>query len=1130
MRAPHSTAVLAVLMAAWVVAVLPQAGMASSPSTPKRMNIMLVTVDDLRPEIGAFHPWSPQDTILTPHLDSLAAKGSLFTNAVVTFALCGPSRTSFLTSLRPDTTKVWTIGPFFRNLTRRGDDAVTLPQAFKNAGWHTESYGKVFHVSEGCYHVPIVTGGPPTAKGAKAGCLNDPASWSAPAWLPDPYEERGTKETAKGRNPTGPMNPSILSWEAVEAPDVEFPDGNISAHANAALTRMKSTVVDQGRNFFLAVGFLKPHLPQVFPRKYLDLYAGIAMPRVASNPFPPTGSPFMAWGGVMQEISEYSNIISAKQSNDTQASYDLPVAVQIGQKRGYHAASTYIDAQIGRLLGTLDSLELSESTIIAVIGDHGWKLGEHGGWAKKTTFWNDARGLLIVSDPRQKAAGQQVDGVVEYLDLYPTLAALALPSSAIPGGLEGKSFAPLLDTPTAPHRDYGFYQYTCVGPYGSGIAPTCMGYAVISPTMQLRYTAWVAFDGQGAQGQPDFERHLAQEELYDHKTDIAENVNVASDPKFAAAKATLSKVLRDNFMPTKSVGTVSTAPSVSSGDGLKFTFGAGAAGIGISSVSVGGLPIGPKTPKYTGFEVEDFMVNPLPTGLGPELLTNVNFTRPGGSNTALVAENWTKNGAPGLTGPITRVSNVSRSLGGYSLMAVAVGGQGAGAYQTVTTFGDGHQPASLLLSGWSKADGVTGADDNDYAVYADLEYSDGTHLYSQVAKFRVDTNDWQRATHVIPIAKPLKLATVYVLLRGSHSGTAYFSDISLVTAKGPAEPTMLSTGTATSQPDGSVLVQASAPNPTSLSVTAVFESHPDCIKVRGTISRTDSSVAATVDRAVSVGLVLPVDATGWHFPSGLDTDQVLGATDDAVGVQYQNPGLPHPTDFYPLMVLHNDKAGIAAGVDVDGPVFISRASYTASRHGLRVMADFALTTKSDHFSNTANFSFIFFRVGSDAVSPRWGFRAGLEKYYSLFPAFSKNIIRDQGNWLVAVGNISTIENVSDFGFKFEEGGGSTSECQALNEANIGVFPYIEPHLVHWRLPRGSTIDYPHIMASVRACAANESSDQHGNALSILSAGVMDENHQYRWRTEDAEWNCECKKPTQRVAPRNRNIYPVIVQQ
>lgn len=201
---------------------------------------------------------------------------------------------------------------------------------------------------------------------------------------------------------------------------------------------------------------------------------------------------------------------------------------------------------MGRLLARLQSLALREFTIVAVIGDHGWKLGEHGGWAKKSNFWNDARGLLIVSDPRQKAAGQRVAGVVEYLDLYPSLVALALPNTAMPVGLEGRSFAPLLDSPTAPHREYGFYQYTCAGAgHGTGLVPTCMGYSVVSPTMKLRYTAWVAFNATSAS--PDFSQHLAVEELYNHGADIRENVNVAADPELAWAKGTLSKALRANF-------------------------------------------------------------------------------------------------------------------------------------------------------------------------------------------------------------------------------------------------------------------------------------------------------------------------------------------------------------------------------------------------------------------------------------------------------------------------------------------------------------------------------------------------------------------------------------------------------
>lgn len=330
--------------------------------TADRPSVLLFCVDDLRPEIGSFHPWSPNDTIITPHLDSLAAQGTLFTNAVVQFALCAPSRTSFLTSLRPDSTRIWEIGPFFRNVTARGRAAVTLPEAFKSAGYHTESFGKVFHVSAACYQTPVITGG-------KKGCLNDPTSWSVPAWLPNPYAERGNSTTAEGRNPTGPFNPDLLSWVAYDAPDNEFPDGNISMHATMALRRIRANISSQP--FFLGVGFLKPHLPQVFPEKYLQIYAKISPPSLATNPFPPIGSPSVATAGFMQEISEYTNIVASKYGNTTKGPYDLPKTVQLGQKLAYHAATTFIDAQIGRVLNELKDLGFRNNTIVAVIGDHG---------------------------------------------------------------------------------------------------------------------------------------------------------------------------------------------------------------------------------------------------------------------------------------------------------------------------------------------------------------------------------------------------------------------------------------------------------------------------------------------------------------------------------------------------------------------------------------------------------------------------------------------------------------------------------------------------------------------------------------------------------------------------------------
>jgi hypothetical protein len=603
------------------------------------------------------------------------------------------------------------------------------------------------------------------------------------------------------------------------------------------------------------------------------------------------------------------------------------------------------------------------------------------------------------------------------------------------------------------------------------------------------------------------------------------------------AKQLRSRQSRSNSTNNATAATTSPPPTVSSGDGLSFMFGSGGSSSGlpaasISGVSVDGVSISPATTlhQHTGFEIADYMQTPLlPTGLGPELLLNGNFSEEaaatGGTGNTHPAANWTNDGAPGLTRPLTRVHNVSRTPGGYSLMAVAaaappvlIDGQGAGAYQTVTDFGGSSHSPLLLLSGWSKAVGVSGEVDTSFAVYADLEFMDGSHLYGQCASFNVGTHGWERATRVISLEKPVQRASVYVLLRGQHTGTAYFSDISLVRAKALPEPIMLNEGTAVLQPDGTVVVQASAPAPISLAVAATFEGHQACIRVRGRITRTDHGSG---DRAISVGLVVPVDAAGWHFPSGLDTHKLLGPTDNAIGVQYQNPALPHPTDYYPFLTLVSNKSGIAAGVDVDGPVFVSRASYTAARNGLRITADFALTAKSDVWPDSANFSFVFFRVGSTRVSPSWGFRAALQKYYSLFPVFSKSVITDQGNWLVAVSNISAVENHSDFGFKFDEGGGSANECRVLNEAQIGVFPYIEPHLVHWSLPRNSTIDYQHIMASLRACAASvnecmpgatqpsQRAEAQAKALSVLSTGVMDASGHYRWRPEDAEWNYGC---------------------
>jgi hypothetical protein len=422
----------------------------------------------------------------------------------------------------------------------------------------------------------------------------------------------------------------------------------------------------------------------------------------------------------------------------------------------------------------------------------------------------------------------------------------------------------------------------------------------------------------------------------------------------------------------------STSLSVTSGDGLRLDFSSGD-GTEVSGVSVGGVDIGPidAEPAGFGFEVAEFLNPNNVTGIGPELIQNSNFAHAGAKDAT--AADWKSIGAPFT---LARVSNVSRTAGGYSLM-ISAAGAAAGAYQHITFNSSTQQNMSnrLVLSGWSKAVGITGQTDRDYSVYCDLMYQDGSHLYGQTADYTTGTHDWQRVQHVISLTKPVHLASVYVLLRGEHTGIAYFSDISLKAAANAPKPSILHHGTTILQPDGSISMRVSAPAPISLAVEARFEGRSDSIWVTGSITRTDAERMGSSDRAVSIGLVLPVNASGWEFPSELNSVAVLGPDDDAAGLQYKNPSLPHATDYYPFLVLNNEAVGLGAGVAVDGPIFISRAKYTASSHALSVTADFALTPKATRFPNTANFTFVFFKVDT----PEWGFRSALEKYYRLFP-------------------------------------------------------------------------------------------------------------------------------------------------
>lgn len=438
-----------------------------------KLNVLFIAVDDLRPELGCYG----NRLIKSPNIDQLAARGLVFTRAYCQQAVCSPSRTSLLTGRRPDTTKVYDLVKHFR---KELPDVVTLPQFFKLNGYHSQGIGKIYH-----------------------GTLDDPASWSVPHWRPSQpiYGPENGKTLPKRRKAraSGKKDEEFRgpAWQSPDVADNALTDGALADRAVELLRELKD------KPFFLGVGFIKPHLPFVAPKKYWDLYAEKEIP-LAVNPFAPTNCPKYAltdWG----ELRSYANIPRSGPLDEAQTRDMI---------HGYYACVSYMDAQLGRVLAELDRLKLRDRTIVILWGDHGWQLGEHGMWCKHTNFEEATRAPLIISVPGQKNTGRKSDALVEFVDIYPTLAELCgLPK---PEGVEGFSFKPLLDDPRRPWKSAAFSQYPRAIPeQGRG-----MGHSM--RTDRYRLTEW-AVAGKEYRGY----------ELYDYQTDPQGNDNVAQKPEYA---------------------------------------------------------------------------------------------------------------------------------------------------------------------------------------------------------------------------------------------------------------------------------------------------------------------------------------------------------------------------------------------------------------------------------------------------------------------------------------------------------------------------------------------------------------------------------------------------------------------
>jgi arylsulfatase A-like enzyme len=445
-----------------VIAVLlaPCFAFAEAPDT--KPNVLFIMIDDLRPELGCYGAAQAK----TPNIDRLAAQGLLFERAYCQVPVCGASRASLMTGILP------TESRFVNYFSRSDEDvpgAATLPQVFKNAGYTTLSNGKIFHNKKD----------------------SDDRSWSEPAWRPsnlpfltgfDPETTSEIAESGRGR-----------IYEYPEVSDDAYGDGKVAQKTIEDLRRLKTS----NEPFFLACGFVRPHMPFYAPKRYWDLYdrEDIAIARNRSRP---TNAPQSLRGS-----GEYKQYTHGSYEEGTDEWHRM-------MRHGYYASTSYVDKLTGNVLNELDRLGLAENTIVVLWGDHGWHLGEHDFWGKHNTLHNALRVPLIIKGPGI-TTGKNTAALVESVDIFPTLCTLAgLP---IPSSVQGRSFDPLLNHPDQKFRGFIYTRFKTAD-------------AVV--TNQFVYTRY----------------QNNEQMLFDLQNDPLENLNVASDPGHTEIVIDMERMLR----------------------------------------------------------------------------------------------------------------------------------------------------------------------------------------------------------------------------------------------------------------------------------------------------------------------------------------------------------------------------------------------------------------------------------------------------------------------------------------------------------------------------------------------------------------------------------------------------------
>lgn len=486
------------------VSTVPGLTKAQQVKEEKPMNVLMILVDDLKPNLGCYG----DNVAVSPNIDRLAARGVTFNTAYCNQAVSVASRYNLLTGARSTTSGLYNFGRQMRDVY---PDAVTLPQFFMKAGYHAEAIGKVFHVGHGN--------------------TNDEASWSIPHHydklieylLPESTDRQLTREeglfentrlyfpgTEIGKLPRG------AAWESPDVVDDAYADGRV---ARKAIDRLRELKKKPDQPFFMAVGFVRPHLPFSAPKKYWDMYDpdGLPMPQYEKDA---ENAPKVATkrGG---EIDQFKPIPPGQ--------YVYADSLTRKLIHGYYASMSYMDAQVGRLLDELERLDMLDNTIIVFWGDHGWHLGDHGYWTKHTNYEQANRIPLIMVAPGVATSGTSTGQPIETVDIYPTLTELAgLGKPVTPQPIDGLSMVPILKDPGKRIRDHAYHAY----PHGKYI-----GRAI--RTERYRMVEW--------KNREDSKDILY--ELYDYKNDPLETKNIADKEK--KVLKSMQKILATHPEPKK---------------------------------------------------------------------------------------------------------------------------------------------------------------------------------------------------------------------------------------------------------------------------------------------------------------------------------------------------------------------------------------------------------------------------------------------------------------------------------------------------------------------------------------------------------------------------------------------------